>query len=161
MKSNAHLSRLLSLLLLALFLSVNVAAQSWNPQELAKEAKALKPTDIQAVRARAQSGEARAQFLLGLALEFGYAGLAKDNAEALRWFRKAADQGIGLPEAWVGDFYYGGIAGPKDFAEALRWYRRAAEHGYGPGARFLANMYVFGDGIAADHREAAKWYHRA
>ncbi|MGQ0764023.1 MAG: tetratricopeptide repeat protein [Acidobacteriota bacterium] len=151
----------LAILIFALTAAGSAVAQSWNLQELTKEAKALKPADIEGVRARAQSGEAQAQFLLGLAFEFGYAGLTKDPVEALRWFRKAADQGIGLPEAWVGDFYYAGIAGPKDFAEALRWYRRSAEHGYAWGAKRVADMYVFGEGATADHRESAKWFRRA
>ncbi len=139
----------------------NAVGQSWNLQELTKEAKALTASTLPSLRVRAQAGEARAQFVLGLAFEFGYAGLTKDNGEALRWFRKAADQGIGLPEKWVGDFSYAGLAGPKDFAEAMRWYRRSAQHGYAQGASFFAHMYIFGDGVAADHREAAKWYRRA
>jgi hypothetical protein len=148
-------------LIFALTFAGNAAAQSWNLQELLTEAKALTASRLPSLRDRAQAGEARAQFLLGLAFEYGYASLTKDPVEALRWFRKAADQGIGLPEAWVGDFYQYGIAGTKDFPEALRWYRRSVEHGYAPAAPLIAQMYVFGDGVAADHREAAKWFRRA
>lgn len=44
------------------------------------------------VRAQAEKGEAQSQHLLACAFYFGDLGLAKDQVEAVKWFRKAADQ---------------------------------------------------------------------
>jgi len=43
-------------------------------------------------KAKAEKGDAQAQCNLGLCYEEG-AGVAKDAAEAVKWYRKAADQG--------------------------------------------------------------------
>ena len=42
---------------------------------------------------RSEQGDATAQFNLGMLYENGE-GLAQDYAEAVRWYRKAADQGV-------------------------------------------------------------------
>jgi hypothetical protein len=43
-------------------------------------------------RVRAEQGDAKAQYSLGAAYALGE-GVAKDSAEAVKWYRKAADQG--------------------------------------------------------------------
>ena len=47
-----------------------------------------------AFRARAEQGDAQAQFDLGTFLEHGR-GVERDPAEALAWYRRAAEQGYG------------------------------------------------------------------
>lgn len=137
------------------------ATASWNLSELREEAKALSPSALPDMRARASAGDARSQFVLGLAYEYGHAGLTQDLREALRWFTLAAQQSIGLPQAWVGDFYYRGIGVPVDYAEGMRWYRRSADAGYIFGAYMLGLGHVFGDGLTVDHRAASRWFKRA
>jgi uncharacterized protein len=44
----------------------------------------------------AESGHAPAQFNLGLMYALGQGGLAEDKTEAVKWYRKAADQGDAL-----------------------------------------------------------------
>src|SRR5215468_10327177 len=50
------------------------------------------------IRAGAERGEAKAQNDLGWLLHDGLLGLEKDYAQAVSWFRKAADQAY--PPAW-------------------------------------------------------------
>ena len=42
--------------------------------------------------AKAEAGDAEAQYYLGLAYSFG-SGMPQDDVEAVRWYRLAADQG--------------------------------------------------------------------
>jgi TPR repeat protein len=53
-----------------------------------------------------------------------------DYAEAMKWCRKAAEQGYALAQHDLGRAYqYGEYGVTKDMAEAKRWYRRSAELG--------------------------------
>jgi membrane associated rhomboid family serine protease len=52
-----------------------------------------KTQSLAAYRKAAEIGEAESQFYLGTMYEYGGGGLAKDPAQALYWYRKAADQG--------------------------------------------------------------------
>ena len=57
----------------------------------------------------------------------GQGGL-KDEAEAARWHRLAADQGLAGAQLNLGFMYDNGRGGLKDEAEAVRWHRLAADH---------------------------------
>ncbi len=48
---------------------------------------------IEELKAKAEAGDAESQVDLGLRYEQGK-GVAKDQAEAARWYRKAADQNL-------------------------------------------------------------------
>jgi TPR repeat protein len=56
-------------------------------------------------------------------------GLGKDLTEAVKWTRKAAEQGHPGAQYNLANFYDEGVGLPKDALEATRWYRRAAEQG--------------------------------
>jgi TPR repeat protein len=56
-------------------------------------------------------------------------GVAKDETEAARWFRKAADAGNSRAMANLGTAYENGGGVKKDLEEAVRWYRKAADAG--------------------------------
>jgi TPR repeat protein len=52
------------------------------------------------------------------------------DAEAVRWYRKAAEQGNAAGQTNLGWMYAEGRGGlAKDDGEAVRWYRKAAEQG--------------------------------
>ena len=48
-------------------------------------------------------------------------GVPKDAAEAVKLWRKAADQGIAEAQYNLGFMYYNGVGVPKDAAEAYAW----------------------------------------
>ena len=56
-------------------------------------------------------------------------GVAKDEAESVRWYRKAAAQGNAAAQCNLGISYSNGQGVAKDEAEAVRWFRRAAAQG--------------------------------
>ena len=87
--------------------------------------------------------------------------MPKDDAEALRWFRKAADQGDARAEYGMGFIYYEGRGAQQDYAEAVRWYRKAADQGNALAEYELGYMYHHGYGVSQDYAEAARWYRKA
>ena len=81
------------------------------------------------VRAEAEKGNAKAQFLLGSNYGSGLSGFKKDEAEAVKWYRKAADQGLADAQAALGVMYSIGRGIPKDEVEAYKWMLLAVEQG--------------------------------
>lgn len=85
----------------------------------------------------------------------------KDYTEAMRWFRKAADQGNGTAQTNIGLLYYNGEGVTQDYAEAMRWYHEAADQGYATAQTYIGNLYKNGEGMAKDYVEAMRWYRKA
>jgi TPR repeat protein len=60
----------------------------------------------------------------------GRGGLVQDDAQAVNWFRKAADAGWARGMSHLGYMYEQGRGGlPKDLDQAANWYRKAAQLG--------------------------------
>ena len=106
------------------------------------------------------AGNASAQFILGVMYNNGY-GVPQDAAEALRWYRQAAEQGHTGTQLMLGFMYAKGEGVPQDTAEAVRWYRRAAEQGHSDAQFSLGVMYDIGYGVPQDNAEALQWHRRA
>ncbi|MBQ3239938.1 MAG: sel1 repeat family protein, partial [Akkermansia sp.] len=106
-----------------------------------------------------EQGYADAQFNLGVCYENGW-GVPKDAAEAVKWYRAAAEQGYADAQFNLAQCYRNGRGVPKDEAEAVKWYRAAAEQGYADAQFNLAQCYMNGRGVPKDEAEAVKW-HRA
>ncbi|MCX6924472.1 MAG: hypothetical protein NT154_14840 [Verrucomicrobia bacterium] len=114
--------------------------------------------------------DAAAQVNLGRMYANGRGG-AKDAAEALKWYRKAAEQNSAEGQCCLGWMYEYGHGVAKDEAEALKWYRKAAEGGTADALNCLAwllatsensavrdgaNAVVFGEkAVAATNRKNA------
>ena len=88
-------------------------------------------------------------------------GVLKDDAEAVRWYRRAADQGNASGQYSLGLMYSEGRGVLKDDAEAVRWYRLAAEQGNTAGQYGLAFMYSEGRGVLKDSVLAHMWWNIA
>jgi TPR repeat protein len=78
--------------------------------------------DLAALRARADAGEPVAQCSLGVLYTSGQ-GVPKDLAEAVKWFRKAAEQNFDIAQCNLGLAYAKGEGVAKDPVEAVNWYR--------------------------------------
>lgn len=118
-----------------------------------------KPTPAEVTR-RAEQGNAKAQFTLGEMYANGD-GVIADSAEAVRWYRLAADQQYTRAEAALGYMYMVGRGVRKDPAEALRLLRSAADKNSASAQFNLGVMYATGDGVPKDSAEAARWYRLA
>jgi TPR repeat protein len=64
--------------------------------------------------------------------------VAKDEVEAVKWFRKAAEQNYATAQYQLGVCYAKGRGVAADMAEAMRWYRKAADGGEVPALNSLA-----------------------
>lgn len=115
------------------------------------------PIALEDLTARAQSGDAKAQFSLGQAYLQGE-GVPKDINLALEWYRKAADQNYADAENDLAALYAKGVGVTKDFAQALHWYRRAADHGSKTAQSALGSAYLYGYGVPKNAEASAKWY---
>ena len=81
------------------------------------------------IRPLAERGEAKWQYFLGTCYGSGIGGVSRDDAEALKWFRKAAEQGYGDALADMAYMYGGGFGVPKNYMLAEMYVELAeAQH---------------------------------
>lgn len=85
----------------------------------------------------------------------------KDYAEAMRWYRIAANEGYALGEANIGFLYAKGFGVQQDFKESVRWYLMAAEHGQVEAQHNLGLKYANGQGVAQDMAQARYWMEKS
>jgi TPR repeat protein len=76
-------------------------------------------------------------------------GVPKDDTVAVRWGRKAADQGYAKAENGIAFMYYYGYGVPQDYAEVLRWYRKAADQGNASAQDDLGSIVLLRQGSTA------------
>jgi len=81
--------------------------------------------EIDALRERAERGNASAQNNLGDLHDFGL-GVPEDDAEAVRWYRLAAEQGYASAQIDLGDMHERGHGVPQDYVQAPLWFNLAA-----------------------------------
>jgi TPR repeat protein/serine/threonine protein kinase len=107
-----------------------------------------------------KKNEAIDYFNRGIAYQNGE-GVPKDETEAVKWYRKAAEMGLAGAQNNLGVCYQEGQGIAKDEAEAFNWYRKAAEQGLDLAQNNLAICYDGGHGVAKDESEAVKWFRKA
>jgi TPR repeat protein len=88
-------------------------------------------------------------------------GVPQSDAEAVKWFRIAADQGYAPAENDLGFLYAEGRGVARDDAEAVKWYRRAADQNFPPAQTSLGMMYAQGRGVAQSDFDALAFYSAA
>ena len=101
------------------------------------------------------------QYELGWMYETGFNSAARDMTEAVKWYRKAAEQGHIQAQLRLGLIYERGEGVAQDPIEAVKWYRKAAAQGDAHTQVNLGLMYERGEGVAQDPAEAVKWYRKA
>jgi V8-like Glu-specific endopeptidase len=97
----------------------------------------------------AEKGDARAQFDIGFMHAYGW-GVQRNPAEAITWYRKAADQGLPVAQHFLGMAYVNGEGVRPDDAEAARWFARAAAQGFAQAQYMLGLMALDGRGVPKD-----------
>jgi TPR repeat protein len=88
-------------------------------------------------------------------------GVSQDPAEAMHWFRLAADQGNAVAQTNLGVMYYHGHGVSQNLGEAVHWFRLAADQGNAVAQTNLGVMYQAGQGVSQDLGEAVQWYRLA
>src|SRR4029077_8146507 len=105
----------------------------------------------------ANEGNAKAQLQLYSLYIFGD-GIPKNDAEALKWLRKAAEHDEPNAQFLLGLNYRWGNGVPKDVAEGLAWIRKAAHQGHLDAQYELGSIYSYGSEVPQNDVEARKWY---
>jgi Sel1 repeat len=108
-------------------------------------------------RPRAEQGDARAAFGLGLLYDLGD-GVGQDAAAAYSWYRRAAEAGNVLGEFNLAVMCDSGTGTSRNPTQAALWYARAAAHGYARAEYNLAQLYQAGDGVPRNLDMAKRWY---
>ena len=115
---------------------------------------------------------ANKQIMIGMALmrgdetdQYGLSSFFQvgpsDPTEAVRWFRKAADQGDPDGQYRLGSAYASGVGVKEDKSEAAKWYLKAAEHGLTIAQYMLGHAYETGEGVPKDEIEAYAYFNLA
>ena len=125
------------------------------------------PEAVKEYKARADAGDAEAQYLYSFALANGQ-GVAEDLPLAFVYAKKAADQGYNRALRRVGNGYANGWGVETNAAKAaecyskfVSWATKAAEGGDANAQSGLGWCYKNGDGVVKDMSEAVKWYRKA
>jgi uncharacterized protein len=118
------------------------------------------PQDFLKARTLAKSAagkqDATGLNVLGNLLQSGQ-GTAKNESEAVRYYRLAANKGYSAAYFNLGSAYEYGRGVATDVAEAKRWYRLAAEKGNAAAQYSLACLAEAADKAPPDYPEMLKW----
>ena len=116
MKANLMRTLLLFLILSAVFQSP--AQQSEADRKLLAD-----------IRAKAGKGDAKSQFELGNTFYQGNLGVEKDYVQAVKWYRKAAEQNVASAQISLGACYANDHGVARDYVEAYKWFLLASAQG--------------------------------
>jgi TPR repeat protein len=130
-------------------------------EQLENPGPAPPPSNFDAIRRKAEEGNAEAQNKLGELYHDPKSAL-KDDAQAVAWFRKAAEQGYAAAESNLADMYSEGKGVPRDWELNVYWLRRAAEHGDASSQLTLSRIYFNGiSGVQRDDALGLRWLTKA
>ena len=101
---------------------------------LAQAPEPAQDDSIEALRTRANAGDAGAQYNLGVMYDNGR-GVPEDDVEAAAWYRKAAEQGYAAAQFNLGLSYINGRGVPQDDVEAYKWFNLATTYADAKGQR--------------------------
>ena len=140
-----------------LLLMLGVAAAQQSPDNSSDATNGIASNTIEETKAKAEAGDAEAQFNLGASYDLGQNALSQDFAEAVSWYLKAAKQGYVFAQNNLAICYANGNGVTQDKVKAVKWYYRAAEQGLSAAQCALGSCYGNGEGVPKDYVEAYKW----
>lgn len=149
-------------LIFVLLLTVLVCAcgESTSPSSSNQEIVLSTEKSFVELKKLAGSGDADAQFRLGVLYAFGQ-GVPQDYAAARQWWEKAAAQRNAEAQSNLGLLYADGLGVPQDYAMARQWYEKAAAQGLAEAQTQLGQLYANGQGVSKDYAQARQWWEKA
>jgi len=87
--------------------------------------------------------------------------LQQDDAAAVSWYQKAADQGYALAQVNLGLMYVNGHGVSQDYTAAASWFQKAADQDFADAQNKLGLMYANGWGVQQDYVAAHMWFNLA
>lgn len=113
--------------------------------------------NLQALKEKAEQGDVSKQMELGSRYHDGN-GVDVDPDEALKWWRKAADNGNALAMEEIGHLYLMPFHSGR---KALKWFSLAAKHGRRTASVQIALMYLNGLSVKQDYAKSMHWLQSA
>ncbi|NLC23574.1 MAG: SEL1-like repeat protein [Oxalobacter sp.] len=111
--------------------------------------------------AKAEAGDAEAQYEAGLVYSWGVDALQPDPDVAAAWLMKAAQGGQAEAAYRLAAFYVDGYGVKQNMEEAYRWFETAANAGSSLAMFELGGMLEYGLGVERDTEKARQWYGKA
>ena len=108
----------------------------------------------------ARQQHAAAMYSLGLMHAEGQ-GIARNDAEALKWYRRAVTKRYAPAQYAMARLYEQGRGVPKSQSSAMKWYRLAGQQGHIAAQLALGLIYDEGRGVPQNGWQAEKWYRLA
>ncbi len=105
----------------------------------------------------ADQGRHSAQYGLGELYSLGL-GVPRDDLEAAKWNRMAAESGYIPAQSRLGVMFDEGRGLPRNLSKAMKWYRKAAQQGDLPAQISLGLIYGTGRGVPQNYFQAVKWF---
>ncbi len=131
----------------------------------AEETARKRAQEEEAARRRAEEEEARKRaeewFQKGKNYYRGENGVEESDTEAVKWWKKAAEQGNAEAQFMLGCCYKNGEGVEQNDTEAAKWWKKAAEQGDEVAQFMLGCCYKNGEGVQQSDTEAEKWYKQA
>ncbi len=109
----------------------------------------------------ADAGDPIAQYSLGKLFERGGGAVRQDFAQAARWYRSAAAQGVAAAQNNLALMHAQGRGTPRDVGKAIELWLQAARQNHPMAQYNLGLAYFRGEGVEKDERQAAGWFRRA
>jgi len=136
--------------------SASVSRASWQ----GAASRSAQHRSLSDLRTFAEQGDAEAQWGLGILYHNGE-GVPQDDAEAVRWFRRAADQAYVPALSALGSHYWSGRGVTQDYAQAYFWFQLALAEGDGKSKSLLEGLatQMTGSQIAEARQQAEAWLH--
>jgi len=110
---------------------------------------------------RVAKGDKVAQYILGVAYEFGRHGLKKSMKRAVKLYELSAALGHAGAQNNLGTCFYRGSGVKLDKKKALKYFKLACEQNYAEAQYNLGVMYYCGDGTERDVEKALNFFELA
>lgn len=110
--------------------------------------------------ARATQGDAEAQLQMAMRYTTGD-GVAQNDAEAAKWFAKAAKAGLAEAQYHYGLVLLEGRGVVQDYKAAFAWIEKPARRGHPLAQYHLGELYRYGTGTPIDKPRAYLWFNLA
>lgn len=159
------LNRLFSTLLLLLTITAHAAPATDPLLDALRTIEAGRQQQgVQMLTELANSGNVLAQYRLGMLYYHGH-GVSEDEALAIYWWKKAAEQNHAESMFQLGSaFLFGSQTAkivPDPDREAAMWYFQAASAGHAEAQYHLGLLFLSGKGVEENRQESARWMQKA
>ena len=117
---------------------------------------------LDSLKEKANDGNIKAQLMLGGMYGGGF-GVDKDEKEAFKWYKMAADNANddGRASSIVGNFYSNGIGTDKSDSLAVVYFKKASDKGHVFATLALGYCYLTGKGTTQNSIKAKKCFDAA